>query len=535
MINSKYINIIFKSLISSLILLQSGCDSSTEPKTIHGCLDSQACNYNPSATLDNNSCEYLDNCDVCDNDPTNDCGQDCAGVWGGTATLDDCGVCSGGSTGHDSNNDDLGCGCFNPGPLTYCFDGDDDSQGSIGSGIEYCLQDLPNGWVIDCTDEDDSCMSNIYDCFDDCSGNAFIDDCGECVSGNTNLIENFLMDCAGVCYGTYYLDECGFCDDNPNNDCFQDCNGEWGGEAFLDECNICSGGSSGHFANSDQDCAGECFGSLVEDCTGTCNGFALIDDCGICDDNSENDNSEMDCSGECFGSAYINNCENCVGGNTGLNENNCTVSDIDGNVYSTIIIGNQEWMAENLKVTHYRNGDPIPNVHNNNEWVYLNNGAYSIYDNNQNNVDVFGLLYNWYAVNDDRDICTDGWKVPSDDEYMELERFLGMSEIDVQDMGHRGTNEGSKLAGNANLWDDGALKNNNEFGSTGFNSIPSGYRTYHNGTYHKLGSECFFWTSTEGFTPYVLYRIIGYNYSSVYRGDNYKQIGFSVRCIRDSE
>ena len=76
-----------------LIVLFMGC--STEPETTHGCLDSQACNYNSSATIDNNSCEYMDNCEVCDADATNDCTQDCYGIWGGTAVDDICGVCGG--------------------------------------------------------------------------------------------------------------------------------------------------------------------------------------------------------------------------------------------------------------------------------------------------------------------------------------------------------------------------------------------------------------------------------------------------------
>jgi uncharacterized protein (TIGR02145 family) len=89
-----------------------------------------------------------------------------------------------------------------------------------------------------------------------------------------------------------------------------------------------------------------------------------------------------------------------------------TVTDIDGNVYQTVTIGNQIWMAENLKVTHYRNGDEIPNVTVQEDWKNLTTGAYC----NYNNVAVYGRLYNWLAVNDNRNIAPAGWHVPSDAE-----------------------------------------------------------------------------------------------------------------------
>lgn len=91
-----------------------------------------------------------------------------------------------------------------------------------------------------------------------------------------------------------------------------------------------------------------------------------------------------------------------------------TISDIDGNTYDIIKIGNQWWMAENLKVTHYQNGDPIPNVISSSDWVNLKTGAYCIYDNNFANVATYGRLYNWYAVVDKRNIAPKGWHVPTD-------------------------------------------------------------------------------------------------------------------------
>jgi uncharacterized protein (TIGR02145 family) len=158
------------------------------------------------------------------------------------------------------------------------------------------------------------------------------------------------------------------------------------------------------------------------------------------------------------------------------------VCDIDGNCYETIQIGEQLWMAENLKVTHYNDGSEIPNITNNGEWNGLSSGAYGDYDNNPPNSETYGRLYNWYTVDDDRGVCPEGWHVPSDEEIKQLEMYLGMSAEEANGTGDRGTNEGSKLAGNSDLWNDGVLVNNSEFGTSGFNALPAGYRIPSPGT-----------------------------------------------------
>ena len=209
-----------------------------------------------------------------------------------------------------------------------------------------------------------------------------------------------------------------------------------------------------------------------------------------------------------------------------------TVTDIDGNVYQTIIIGTQEWMAENLKVTHYRDGEAIPTGHSNSEWSNLSTGAYCAYDNNESNADTYGYLYNWYAVDDSRNIAPEGWHVPTDDEIKQLEMHLGMSQSEADDTGYRGTNEGSKLAGRADIWIDGNLENNSEFGTSGFTALPGGYR-YTNGYYYGMGYFGYFWSSTEDTSYCAWARILGFNNSGVYRYNYAKQSGFSVRCLRD--
>lgn len=216
----------------------------------------------------------------------------------------------------------------------------------------------------------------------------------------------------------------------------------------------------------------------------------------------------------------------------GVVTDNGTVTDRDGNVYKTIKIGNQWWMAENLKVTHYRNGDPIPNVTDNGQWSNLNTGAWCAYANDVANADTYGLLYNWFAVNDSRNIAPEGWHVPTDREWKQLEMALGMSRDEADDTGWRGTNEGSKLAGNAELWNNGDLKNNAEFGSSGLSGLPGGYRLGY-GLFAGLGLYAAFWSSTEYLSSYAWYRSLLYNSTDVARYDTSKEVGFSVRCVRD--
>ena len=99
--------------------------------------------------------------------------------------------------------------------------------------------------------------------------------------------------------------------------------------------------------------------------------------------------------------------------------------DIDGNVYSTVVIGTQTWMAENLKVTKYRNGDNITHITTNSDWVNDTDGAYGDYDDNTTLRDTYGMLYNWYAVDNSSGLCPEGWHVPTSEEYNALKTHLG--------------------------------------------------------------------------------------------------------------
>jgi uncharacterized protein (TIGR02145 family) len=211
-----------------------------------------------------------------------------------------------------------------------------------------------------------------------------------------------------------------------------------------------------------------------------------------------------------------------------------SVTDIDGNIYRTVIIGEQEWMAENLKVTHYRDDTEIPNITDNAAWAALTTEAYTIYNNNSaNEVDTYGALYNWYAVNDSRNIAPEGWHTPTDDEWKELEMYLGMSQADADIEGWRGTHESSKLAGNASLWNDGILKNDSEFGISGFDGLPGGFRHWSAGGFGNIGNHSYYWCATEFNSNNAWSRLLSYNSLMVARLNNGKIRGFSIRCIKD--
>lgn len=206
------------------------------------------------------------------------------------------------------------------------------------------------------------------------------------------------------------------------------------------------------------------------------------------------------------------------------------VEDIDGNTYETVEIGNQIWMAENLRVTHYRSGTGI-NFVTGGVWSDMTSGAYCAYDNSESTAKTYGYLYNWYAVTDGRNIAPEGWHMPTEAEWKELELYLDMSQAEVdKENVWRGTDEGGKLkeAGTTH-W---ASPNTGATNVSGFSAIPGGYR-HSGGTFSSLGASANFWASTEHGSDNAWRRLLGYNHSDVYKHDSNKHEGYSVRLIRD--
>jgi uncharacterized protein (TIGR02145 family) len=199
-----------------------------------------------------------------------------------------------------------------------------------------------------------------------------------------------------------------------------------------------------------------------------------------------------------------------------------TVTDIDGNTYPVVAIGEQCWTAHNLNVSHYRNGDPIPQITNDQDWLNATGGAWCYYANNTENGVIYGKLYNWYAVNDPRGLAPEGYHIPSQDEWMQMKDFLG----------------GYMVAGgplkSTEHWQAPNVGATNE---TGFSAVPGSQR---NGAFYAdgWGVVGVYWSSTsnpddddneEAWSNTMSRSSAG---CSHYQG-SWKKVGMSVRCVKD--
>lgn len=187
----------------------------------------------------------------------------------------------------------------------------------------------------------------------------------------------------------------------------------------------------------------------------------------------------------------------------------------DGKAYKTIRIGSQTWMAENLNVIIYRNGDSIPQVQDPKVWSNLKTGAWCYYEGKRESGKSYGRLYNWYAVSDPRGLAPAGWHVSTDAEWTDLTKFLG---------GRIGTSLKIKSSKGWN----GAGNGTDELG---FSAMPGGTRSIE--LFSFAGYYGYWWTSTE-FDSYSAWnRFLGYNNNDIGRSTGWKQFGSSVRCVKD--
>ncbi len=205
------------------------------------------------------------------------------------------------------------------------------------------------------------------------------------------------------------------------------------------------------------------------------------------------------------------------------------VIDYDDNTYKTVKIGNQTWMSENLKTTHYPDGTEIPLVIDNTAWGNLGDNntddAYCYYNYSSANSNAYDALYTYAAA---INACPTGWHLPTDNEWKQLEIYLGMSESEANDIGWRGTDEGKKLKATNSWFDVG-----NGTDDYGFAALPGGYRDYNNGTYSFIGKCGYWWSSTDDGNNYAYFRLLYFNANDMGRSNYYKSHGFSVRCIKD--
>ena len=193
-------------------------------------------------------------------------------------------------------------------------------------------------------------------------------------------------------------------------------------------------------------------------------------------------------------------------GNTG------SVDDIDGNTYKTVKIGNQWWMAENLKVTKYRSGVAIPQIPDNSEWSIRETPAYCYYDNNSQYAEDYGALYNWYAVIRS-DLPPEGWKIPSYKDWLILIEFLG-------DVG------GEKLKSTWG-WDF----EGNGTDDYNFSALPAGFRD-EDGNFTDMGYYADFWSASEKVSNSAWDGALLFDDAEINQCDYDVRGGFSVRCIR---
>jgi uncharacterized protein (TIGR02145 family) len=213
-----------------------------------------------------------------------------------------------------------------------------------------------------------------------------------------------------------------------------------------------------------------------------------------------------------------------------------TVSDIDGNTYNTVQIGDQCWMKENLKTTTYQNGTSIPNVTSATRWSNLTTGAYVWYDNDISWKGPYGALYNWYATVDTNGLCPTCWHIPTNDEWTTLTDFIGGTGLPHGNELKSCRQVNSPLGGGCNTtehprWNE----HNTQFGTDdyGFSGLPGGYRKSF-GTFFSICSYGLWWSSTEDLSYFAWSRFLSYSDGYVAVDSYTKPSGFSVRCLRDS-
>jgi uncharacterized protein (TIGR02145 family) len=207
-----------------------------------------------------------------------------------------------------------------------------------------------------------------------------------------------------------------------------------------------------------------------------------------------------------------------------------SVTDQNGNTYATIVIGTQEWMAENLRTTTYANGDPIPNVTDGNAWTQLTTGAWAHYDNNASYENPYGKLYNWYAVSDPRNVCPTNWHVPTDAEWNTLVGYLDPT-YDPNANGFQSVTAGGKMKSTGTqYW---IAPNTGATNESGFSGLPGCLRDGSVGYFDGLGYYGDWWSASESGAENARSRYLSYDVADVYRGIYGKRDGFSVRCLRD--
>jgi uncharacterized protein (TIGR02145 family) len=219
------------------------------------------------------------------------------------------------------------------------------------------------------------------------------------------------------------------------------------------------------------------------------------------------------------------------------------IYDGDGNLYHEVKIGNQTWLTENLRTTKFRNGDDIPNISVNQQWVDLQSAAYCQYENLKTNSDIYGFLYNSYTIIDSRNVCPKGYRIPTDHDWEILEIYL-------QNNGYNADSstdaDNDRLTHNAIAqslcdtvyWDycsaeytPGHRKNSPFLNKSGFKALPGGVRIQ-NGSFEYITTEGFFWSSSKESDLFIIRMLHSYQ-QDMWRWQAYSNYGLSIRCIKE--
>jgi uncharacterized protein (TIGR02145 family) len=211
------------------------------------------------------------------------------------------------------------------------------------------------------------------------------------------------------------------------------------------------------------------------------------------------------------------------GKSTAIFNNNLTygsLTDQDGNIYKTIIIGTQTWMAENLRTTKYTNGESITLMTDNVIWAQLSTGAYCNFENTLKDTTIatYGRLYNWYAVNDNRQIAPEGWHIPTYNDWLILIDFLGNDTLSGGKM---------KEAGLIHWLNPNKGADN----SSGFTALPGSFRGPE--VFYSLGETSSFWSSSQYDSSWAFGCVNACDNTFAFCGISEKLCGYSVRCIKD--
>ena len=425
-------------------LADTDSDGVCDANEILGCTNSEACNFNAEATDDDGSCAELDECGVCGGNGIQEGQCDCEGN-----VLDECGICGG--MGIPEGN----CDCF--GNIL------DECGVCGGAGI-------PEG-VCDC---EGNAPALGYNCEGECLSDE--NENGVCDFLELEALQTELEDGVYCGEGTIWSGELGEC--IAYNPCPKDLDGD---------------GLIG-----------------VEDLLQLLNAFGTE-----CPNAEEPSTSEWTCGDP------------------------VNYHDYD---YATVQIGEQCWFAENLRAETYLNGDSIPSNLSDSEWGSINMGAMAVFGEDAGceefspegdacnpdwSLNEYGRLYNWFAVDDQRGLCPTGWHVPTDGEWMTLEMELGMSEVEANESSFRGTDQGTQMKTTYG-WAENSGTN-----SSGFSVLPSGYRTT-DGDFHNAGFWGHLWSSSPS-GSYSWSRFWMAMTPTVGRWEQFRRNGYSVRCLMDAE